>query len=84
MFMTDATRRYHERAARDTQDRIDGQDPVKMLASLKLQGAKVTKIQMRTLCWDDREQLAGHLRVNPLLGQVFINLVREDLEKRTP
>ena len=61
---------------------VDRHDPEKILASLKLQGAKVTRIQMRTLCFDDRDQMERLLRCAPEIGEVFICLFRGDLEKK--
>jgi hypothetical protein len=55
-------------------------DPDRLLADLELTKAKVKKIQMRTLCWDDRDEMTKHLEATPALGEVFINLVRADLE----
>jgi hypothetical protein len=78
--MTDATRQYRERMHRSADAAVDRHDPERMLAALKLQGVLVTRIQMRTLLWDDRAQMQRHLVTNPLLGQAFICLVREDLE----
>jgi hypothetical protein len=79
-LMTDATRQYRERMHGAADANIDRHDPERMLAALKLQGVLVTRIQMRTLLWDDRAQMQRHLVTNPLLGQTFICLVREDLE----
>lgn len=71
-----------ERNRWDAQANVDRRDPEKMLASLLLQNVPVTRIQMRTLCWDNEEQMKQHLRTNPLLRETFINLFRGDLEKR--
>jgi hypothetical protein len=71
---------YTKRLARDRLDRLDRCDPDRMLASLKLQGVAVTKIQMRTLCFDSREQLERLKITNPELAQAFILLFRGDLE----
>lgn len=81
--MSPMMKQYQERAARDGQARLDRLDPEKMFAGLKLQGVKVTKIQMRTLLFDDRAQLERLRITNPELPEVFILLVREDLEKPT-
>lgn len=72
---------YRERAHRDSLANADRHDPARMLESLKLQGVPVVQTQMRTLVWDDRAQMERHLRTNPLLGETFICLVREDLER---
>lgn len=82
--MSPATKRYRERMHRDIDANIDRWDPEKMLAGLLLQGVKVTKIQMRTLLFDDRAQLERLKVTQPELAQVFILFVREDLEKPTP
>ena len=54
-----------------------------MVEALKSQGAKVVQIQAWTLLWDDRKQLESMLTYIRGLDK-FINLIREDLEKRTP
>lgn len=78
--MTLATKQYRERMHRNAETSADRWDPEKMLASLTLQGVRFTKIQMRTLLFDDRAQLDRLKVTNPELAQVFILLVREDLE----
>ena len=68
---------YQKKLERDRRDGLDRLDPEKMQGALRAQGVKFTKIQMRTLVFDDREQLERVLRTTPEVEAVFICLVRD-------
>jgi hypothetical protein len=68
---------YKNKMQRDQRDRLDRFDPDKMLESLRAQGARFTKTQMRTLVFDDSDQLARILRASPEVAVTFICMTRD-------
>ena len=68
---------YQKKLQRDRLDRLDRCDPDKMMESMRMQGVKFTKTQMRTLVFDDPAQLERLLRSTPEVGQMFICMTRD-------
>ena len=68
---------FQKKLERDRRDRIDRGDPDRMVEALVAQGVKFVKTQMRTLVFEDAEQLERLLRTSPEIGSTFICMTRD-------